>query len=315
MGNKRLETVVGGVRMETPVIIASGVWPMDPGLWPTGSMDGVGAVCSKGITLYPRKGNTGGRVFETPSGMLNSIGLQNPGVSAFIDEDLGPLSSAGFPVIVNVAFGSIEELDDTVHILEKSVDKIGAIELNVSCPNVSSGGMSWGTLPSSLEEAVAGARAAWNGPLWVKLTPQAWSIADASKVCENAGADAVVVGNTWLGMAVDNQNEKPFFDRIFAGLSGPAIFPLSLRMVWEAAGSVAIPVIGCGGVSGPDEALSMMLAGASAIQAGTSLFVESRLPSLICRGLIEHMDSHSLENAVALTGRARPEKGAATQKC
>jgi dihydroorotate dehydrogenase (NAD+) catalytic subunit len=314
MGDSRLKTVVGGVCLETPVIIASGVWPMDPVLWPEGSMDGAGAVCSKGITLFPKNGNPGGRLFETPSGMLNSIGLQNPGAGAFIEEGLTLLASAGLPVIVNVAFDSLEELADIVRKLDRKRHKIGAIELNVSCPNVSMGGMAWGTDPSGLEEAVANARAAWSGPLWVKLSPQAPSVAGAAKICEKAGADAVVAGNTWLGMAVDNRMEKPFFDRVFAGLSGPAIFPLSLRLVWEVAGSVAIPVIGCGGVSGPAEALSMMLAGASAIQAGTSLFVESRLPSRICRGLLEHMDAHGLGNAAALTGRARPGKGDATEK-
>ncbi len=170
------------------------------------------------------------------------------------------------------------------------------------------GGMAWGINPSALEEAVASARAVWSGPLWVKISPQAHSIVEAARVCEKMGADAVVAGNTWLGMAIDNRREKPFFDRVFAGLSGPAIFPLSLRMVWETAGSVAIPVIGCGGISGPEESLSMMLAGASAIQAGTSLFIESHLPSRICGGLLKHMDDHGLQNAAFLTGRARPKK-------
>ncbi|HDQ92555.1 MAG TPA: dihydroorotate dehydrogenase, partial [Synergistetes bacterium] len=149
MGNNRLRTVTGGMNLETPVIIASGVWPMDPALWPEGSMEGVGAICSKGITLLPKKGNIGGRLFETPSGMLNSIGLQNPGVEAFISEDLDRLSLTGVPVIVNVAFDSVEELADIARKLGKQAQKIGAIELNVSCPNVSMGGMAWGTNPSA----------------------------------------------------------------------------------------------------------------------------------------------------------------------
>ncbi|GAB6280657.1 MAG: dihydroorotate dehydrogenase [Thermovirga sp.] len=291
--------------METPVIVASGVWPMDPSLWPMGSMDGVGAICSKGITHEPKTGNTGNRLRETPSGLLNSIGLQNDGVQSFVSKGLPALASSGKPVIANISFDSIEELDSILQMLHPVREMIGAVEMNVSCPNVSKGGMVWGVDPIGLESAVTTARSAWEGPLWVKLSPQAPSIAEAARICESSGAQAVVVGNTWLGMAIDNEREKPFFERIFAGLSGPAIFPLSLRLVWEAAGSVNIPVVGCGGIGGPDEALSMILAGAAAVALGTGLFLDSFLAASVCRKISDHMGSRGIRGIGELTGRAR----------
>lgn len=296
---------IGGLHMESPVIIASGVWPMDPFLWPPGSLEGVGAICSKGITCEAKPGNSGNRLWETPSGLLNSIGLQNEGIGKFVSEDLPLLASSGRPVIVNIAFDSIGELDLILQMLNPAREMIGAVEMNVSCPNVSMGGMAWGVDPVSLESAVVAARSAWEGPLWVKLSPQTPSIAEAASVCQSSGAQAVVIANTWLGMAMDNEREEPFFERIFAGLSGPAIFPLSLRLVWEAAGSVDIPVIGCGGIGGPDEALSMILAGASAVALGTGLFLDSYLAASVCRKISGHMESRGLRDVGELVGRGR----------
>ncbi len=300
-----MDVNIGGLSMETPVIIASGVWPMDPALWPTGSVEGVGAICSKGITCKPKDGNKGNRLKETPCGLLNSIGLQNGGIEAFVTKDLPMLASSGKPVIANVAFDSIAELDIILQTLHSARKMIGAVEMNVSCPNVSMGGMAWGMDQVSLENAVVSARSAWEGPLWVKLSPQAPSISEAARICESSGAQAVVVGNTWLGMAIDNEREEPFFERVFAGLSGPAIFPLSLRLVWEAAGSVDIPVVGCGGISGPNEALSMILAGASAVAIGTGLFFDSFLAASICREISDHMRSREIRSVGELAGRAR----------
>lgn len=296
---------IGGLSVKTPVIIASGVWPMDPALWPAGSMEGVGAICSKGITYMPKAGNKGNRLKETPCGLLNSIGLQNGGVETFVSKDLPMLASAGKPVIANIAFDSIEELDLILQALHSAKDMISAVELNVSCPNVSMGGMAWGMDQVCLKNAVASARSAWEGPLWVKLSPQVPSISEAARICKSSGAQAVVVGNTWLGMAIDNEREEPFFERVFAGLSGPAIFPLSLRLVWEVAGSVDIPVVGCGGISGPNEALSMILAGASAVALGTGLFVDSFLAASACVKISDHMRSREIRSVEELTGRAR----------
>lgn len=300
-----LRTKVGGVNLETPIIIASGVWPMDPDLWPEGSLEGVGAICSKGLTLAPRLGNPGCRIMETYSGVLNSIGLQNFGVKRFLAEELPALGDAGKPVIVNVAFETLEDLANALAELKTVAASITALELNVSCPNVSRGGMTWGIQSDTLSSAITVAREAWDGALWVKLSPQVPSVAQFSRICQASGAEAVVMGNTWLGMAIDNERERPFFDNVFAGLSGPAVFPLALRAVWEAAGAVDIPVIGCGGVSRPQDALSMILAGAVAVEVGTALFVDSLLPASICRLLKQHLLRRELSSVRQLVGKAR----------
>ncbi len=304
-----LQIDVGGVVLDSPVIIASGVWPMDPSMWPEASLKGIGAICSKGTTLEPREGNRGKRICETHCGLLNSIGLQNGGSVSFVQNDLPALASSGKPVIANIAFETLEELRQIIERLNSERDLIGALEMNVSCPNVSMGGMSWGVDMDSLERAVTEARCKWRGPLWVKLSPQAPSIAVAARICEASGAQAIVVGNTWLGMAIDNDREEPFFERIFAGLSGPAIFPLSLRLIWEAVASVNIPVVGCGGICGPDEALSMFLAGASAVAVGTGLFLDSSLPVSICFKLSRHMENRAIANIKDLVGRGRHFRG------
>lgn len=300
-----LQIDVGGVALETPVVIASGVWPMDPSMWPEASLKGVGAICSKGTTLEPGTGNRGKRICESHCGLLNSIGLQNGGVVSFVQNDLPALGSSGKPIIANIAFETLDELRQIIERLNSRRDLIGALEMNVSCPNVSMGGMSWGVDMDSLERSVSEARSKWTGPLWVKLSPQAPSIAVAARICEASGAEAIVVGNTWLGMAMDNEREEPFFERIFAGLSGPAIFPLSLRLVWEAAASVHIPVVGCGGICGPDEALSMFLAGASAVALGTGLFQDFSLPASICVKLSQHMENRAITSISDLAGRGR----------
>jgi len=300
-----LRTEVGGISLETPVIVASGVWPMDPALWPQGSLDGVGAICSKGLTLDPRDGNRGCRIVETYSGVLNSIGLQNPGVGHFVAEELPVLKEAGRPIIVNIALETLADLEKALEVLNRSASKISALELNVSCPNVSKGGMTWGIDPDSLKSAVTTARSSWDGALWVKLSPQVPSVAEFAWLSQECGADAVVVSNTWLGAAIDNERERPVFEKVFAGLSGPAIFSLALRAVWEAYGAVEIPVVGCGGISRPQDALSMILAGASAVEVGTVLFVDSRLPAMICREIEQHLGKKGLSAVGDLTGRAR----------
>lgn len=300
-----LRTEVGGVNLETPVIVASGVWPMDPGLWPEGFLEGVGAICSKGLTLAPRPGNPGCRIMETYSGVLNSIGLQNSGVKSFLAEELPALGDTGKPIIVNIAFETLEDLVNALAELKAAAPSITALELNVSCPNVSRGGMTWGIQSDTLESAITVAREAWDGVLWVKLSPQVPSVAQFARICQACGAEAVVVGNTWLGMAIDNERERPFFENVFAGLSGPAVFPLALRAVWEAAEAVDIPVIGCGGVSRPQDALSMILAGAAAVEVGTALFVNSLLPASTCRMLEQHLLRRDLSSVRELVGRAR----------
>ena len=304
-GDDVLSVDVGGVVLESPVIIASGVWPYERELWVPKRLRGVGAVCTKAVTLEERRGNPGHRIWETPSGVLNSIGLQNGGADAFIEKYLPLVGDSGVPFAVNVAMERPEETEATLRKVNSRRELIPAVELNVSCPNVDDGGMSWGLLPESTARAVSMARRIWQGPLWVKLTPQAPDIASVASAAEKAGADALVVANTWLGMAIDISTAKPVFERTCAGLSGPAIFPLALRLVWEVSSAVDIPVVGCGGVTDYKDCLAMLMAGARAVEIGTAMFLDLNAPSEICRGLSEYLASTNLHDLYDVIGMAK----------
>lgn len=297
-----LSVDVGGIHLDSPLIIASGTWPQDPAWW---SLDKVGAYCTKGITREPRSGNEGPRLYETPAGLLNSIGLENEGVEKWLRSTLPQLVKSGRKLIANVACESLDDLEGILELLRGHADEIAAVELNVSCPNVDCGGQMWGIDPQGVEEATSTARRLWEGPLWVKLTPQAPEIALTAKAAEKSGADAVVVANSWLGMAVDVENSIPVFRRVFAGLSGPAIFPLALRLVWQVAEAVSIPIIGCGGVSTWKEVLAMVLAGASAVELGTVLFRDLHAPSHLCEDLENFLIERKIAGLSDLVGAAR----------
>jgi dihydroorotate dehydrogenase (NAD+) catalytic subunit len=198
-----------------------------------------------------------------------------------------------------------EETELTLKKLNSLSDLIPGVELNISCPNVDGGGMSWGILPESAAEAVSLARRSWDGPLWVKLTPQSSWLEDVARAAESEGADALVVGNTWLGMAIDVQACRPVFERTRAGLSGPAVFPLALRTVWDVSSAVDIPVVGCGGVTSAEDCLAMMMAGASAVEVGTAMFVDLETPLKICEGLTAYLDKKDLSSLDLLTGSAK----------
>jgi len=301
----RLKTTIGDLCMASPVIIASGVWPYDEKMWNSDLLEGVGAVCTKAVTTRPRIGNPGIRLWETPSGMLNSIGLQNTGVESFLRDYLPGLSNVELPFILNVAAESEEDIISTLSSLEQVSDRIPCVELNISCPNVDDGGMLWGKLPEGAEKAVGTARSVWKGPLWVKLTPQAFDIAEIGVAAQEAGADALVASNTWLGMDIDIIRSEPVFQRTFAGLSGPAVFPLALRVVWELCSAVSIPVIGCGGVTSARDCLAMIMAGATAVETGTALLTDLNSPLKICRGIEEFLDSRSFEFLKDIRGIAR----------
>ena len=268
---------VGNLTLSSPLMIASGVWPHEAKFWREPYTNGVGAICSKGLTRHPRSGNKGTRIWETSSGLLNSIGLQNSGIEAFVAEELPEISGNQVPVVVNLAIETLEEAEEGLILLKSAKEHIAAIELNVSCPNVDFGGMAWGVSEEGVAQVLAATRPLWEGELWVKLTPQVSNLVDVAKVAQEMGADALVVANTWLGMAIDVDRKKPVFERVVAGLSGPAVFPLALKCVYEAAGAVSIPVIGCGGVSCGNDALAMLLAGAVAVEVGSML-----LHDLLC---------------------------------
>jgi dihydroorotate dehydrogenase (NAD+) catalytic subunit len=301
----RLSVCLGGVTLASPVLLASGVWPMDPALWPVQTLRGVGGICTKGLTLEPREGNSGIRIWETPCGVLNSIGLQNRGVRVFVEEELPRMAATGIPVIANVAPAGRAEMEPLLAPLRSAGASVAAVELNLSCPNVADGGMAWGKTPEGIREAVRAARGCWPGPLWVKLTPQAPDMAAAVRAAEDCGADAVVVANTWLGAAMDLKRRRPVFDRVVAGFSGPAIFPLSLRCVWEAAEATTVPLIGSGGITSWENAAAMLLAGATAVQVGSGLFRDLDLPGKIVDGLAAYAASSGFENISDLVGAGR----------
>lgn len=293
---------VGKTELESPVITASGVWPYEEDFWKGDRLEGIGAICTKAISLLPRTGNRGIRLWETPAGMLNSIGLQNTGVDGFVSSYSKLVKISPVPVIANVVMESAEDTSRTLYKLSK-IDGLAAVELNISCPNVDDDGMMWGMNPSSAAEAVRAARSAWKGELWVKMTPQTQYPVEVARAIETEGADAIVAANTWLGMGMDMEKGRPAFDRVVAGLSGPAIFPLALRLVWQISEATDIPVIGCGGVSSASDCAAMMLAGASAVEIGTAFFKNMNIGKEIREDLGTYIDLYGctrLENIIGL---------------
>lgn len=295
---------IGALKLSSPVIPASGVWPYSEDFWKEGRLAGVGAVCTKAISLEPRRGNRGVRIWETPCGVLNSIGLQNCGVREFAANYGALVKECPRPVIANIVMERPADVQETLRRLE-DVEGVAAAELNISCPNVDGEGMSWGVDCSSAAEAVRAAREVWRGPLWVKMTPQAADPAAVAKAIESEGADAIVCANTWLGMAIDMNSGRPAFDRVTAGLSGPAVFPLALRLVWQTAGAVSIPVIGCGGAASASDCMGMILAGASAVEVGSAFFHDLSAAAEIAAGLPAFMKRYGAARLGDLVGYAR----------
>ena len=307
MSRPDMSVSIGGLKLSSFLIIASGVWPHDVKFWRKPYTEGVGAICSKGLTRYPKSGNRGLRIWETPSGLLNSIGLQNEGLEAFIEKELPEISSAKIPVVVNLAVETIEETKEGLIMLRSVANHIAAVELNVSCPNVDLGGMVWGSSEEGISRVLEAARPVWEGRLWVKLTPQAKDLASVARVAQEKGADGLVVANTWLGMAMDVDKKRPVFDRITAGLSGPAVFPLALKSVYDVAGVVSVPVIGCGGVSCGKDALAMLLAGATAVEVGSMLLHDFRCMEKIYNEALEKLTEWETPFVREIIGKGRSE--------
>lgn len=300
-----LAVTVGGVPLKAPIVIASGTWAYEADLWSEDLTRYVGGICSKAITRHPCPGNPGIRIWETPSGMLNSIGLENEGIDHFMDVRLPQLKERSVPVMLNICMQSADELEYMMDRVAEKAEMVDCVELNISCPNTDHGCMSWGVDPQLTAQATEMARAKWDGPLWVKLTPQAPDIPAVARAAESGGASAVVVGNTWLGMAIDTKRAVPVFARRVAGLSGPAVFPLALRTVWDAAGAVKIPVIACGGVHDAETAVAMIMAGAAAVEVGAALFSDFSALSAVHQGLLDAVKRWDLDSISELTGKAR----------
>jgi dihydroorotate dehydrogenase (NAD+) catalytic subunit len=290
-----IHTDVGSVSLASPLIIASGTCNFGRELSEYISFDRIGGICSKGLTLAPRAGNEGCRVAETPSGMLNSVGLQNPGVDYFIANDLAFMASLNTRVIVNVAGHCADDYIEMASRLNQHTDQIDAIELNLSCPNVKEGCMIIGSSPSQIRELVSNVRSVTSVPLWVKLTPNVTSIAQTALAAQEGGADAVVAINTLLGLAIDIRTRRPVLRNNTGGLSGPAIKPVALRMVNECYRVLDIPVIGCGGISNETDVLEFMIAGASAVEIGTSVLIHPTIPLQIAGNLEEYAEKNRIE--------------------
>ncbi|MDR2094822.1 MAG: dihydroorotate dehydrogenase [Treponema sp.] len=287
-----LSALIAGVKFRNPVIAASGTFGYGreyAGLLDIGSL---GGICTKGLTLNARTGNTGVRLWETPTGLLNSIGLENPGIHAFIKHELPHLNTLGPVVIVNLSGASVEEYAEGARLLNEASPAIGMIELNISCPNVKAGGMAFGLDPGAAARVVAEVRRAASLPLMVKLSPNAPDLAAVARACRDAGADALSLVNTFKAMAIDIHKKQPVFDRTFAGLSGPCIRPIALRMVWELHRAVEIPIVGMGGIASAEDALEFLMAGASAVQVGSATFSRPGAMTEIIEGIRSYMQKN-----------------------
>ena len=281
----RLSVSLCGIELDNPVIPASGTFGYGYEFAELFDLDRLGTFSFKGTTALPRFGNPTPRVAEAPAGMLNAVGLQNPGVDAVIAEELPKLRKVFHkPVIANVSGFSIEEYAAVCARLG-AVDQVGWLEVNVSCPNVHGGGMSFGTDPTAAAEVVRAVKKVTAKPVIIKLTPNVTDIVPVARACEEAGADAISLINTVLAMRIDLRTRKPILANVTGGLSGPAIFPLALRMVWQVSQAVSVPVIGLGGVSSAEDVVEMMLAGATAVQVGAA----NLLDPFACLRIIDNL--------------------------
>ncbi len=296
----RLETTINGITFKNPIIAASGCYGFGREyneLYPVGML---GGISSKGLTLEPRQGNKGIRVWETPSGMMNSVGLQNPGVRKFISDELPFMESLGTVIIANLGGSLIEDYIQGIELLnETSVD---FIELNISCPNVKTGGMALGIKNEIAYEAVLMAKKASKKPLTVKLSPNAENIVEMAKACEAAGADSLSLVNTFKAMAIDIHKRKAVFENVYAGLSGAAIKPMALRMVHEVCKNVSIPVVGLGGIYSVEDIIEFIMAGASAVQVGTANFSHPHIIPDLIKSLEEYCINQNINNIMDIKG-------------
>ena len=298
-----LKTTINGIEFKNPVIAASGTFGFGSEYSEFYDVGMLGGISSKGLTLNPRQGNEGLRVFETESGMMNSVGLQNPGVDLFMKEELPQMIQLGTNVIANVGGGTIEEYEEAIKKLDKS--EIHMIELNISCPNVKSGGMAFGIKSKDAYGIVSRIRKLTKKPLMVKLSPNAEDIVDMAYKCCEAGADSLSLINTAKGLAIDINKRKPVFNNTFAGLSGPCIKPIALRMVYEVSKAVDVPIIGLGGIMNGKDAVEFLMAGASAIQIGTVNFINPYAGKEIIEEMEAILKGQGVKNIKEIIGVVR----------
>lgn len=296
LADPRLEVELCGVKLKNPVIPASGCFGYGYEMTRFYDINILGSLSFKGTTLHPRFGNPLPRVAECTAGMINSVGLQNPGIERVIDTELPRLRKAfAGPVIANISGFSIDEYTECCHRISGE-SQVALIELNVSCPNVHGGGMSFGTSAASVAQVVEAVRKTTSLPVMVKLTPNVTDIVSIARAAEDAGADALCCINTLLGMRIDLKTRRPVVHNTMGGFSGQAVFPVALRMVWQVARACSIPVVGCGGVATPSDVLEMMMAGAKAVEVGTANLINPWACRDIVEGLPEAMDRYGIKS-------------------
>ena len=288
------------LNFKNPVILASGTFGFGREYNEIYDIEKLGGISSKGLTLNQKDGNNGMRVFETPSGMMNSVGLENPGVQGFIDKELSFFSDLDLVRIVNLGGGTLDDYIKGAELLRgKDID---VIELNISCPNVKAGGMAFGIKNEVAREVVREVRKVVDKPLVIKLSPNAEDIVGMARVCEEEGADGVSLVNTFKALAIDINKRKPVFDNVYAGLSGPAIKPIALRMVNEVSKNIEIPVWGMGGITNANDAIEFIMAGSSCIQVGTANFVNPRIGLEIIDGIEKFMKQEGIKTLDEIRG-------------
>ena len=296
-----LSVRIGALTLKNPLIAASGCFGYGTEYAALIDLSSLGAIASKGLFLAEREGHPPPRIFETPAGMLNAIGLQGIGVHRFIDEKMPELRARGATVIVNICGTTLQEYVDLARILS-DVEGVAALELNISCPNIKEGGITFGCSLHGTAEVVSAVRAATRLPIIPKLTPNVTDISSIAKAAEDAGADAVSLVNTFLAMAIDVETRRPRLSNIVGGLSGPAIRPIAVRMVYECRQRIRIPIIGMGGIATAADALEFIIAGAAAVQVGTANFADPLIWSTLLDGLVDYGERHGLGSISELTG-------------
>ncbi len=296
-----LTTTLGNLELKNPVMTASGTFGYGEEFADFIDISEIGGIVVKGTTLHHREGNPYPRMAETPAGMLNAVGLQNKGVDYFVNNIYPETRKVNTAIVVNVSGSTIE---DYVATAEKLVDldHIPAIELNISCPNVKQGGMAFGTCAASAEDVISAVRKVYPKHMMVKLSPNVTDVSEIARAAEAAGADSVSLINTLLGMAIDAKTRKPILSTVTGGLSGPCVKPIALRMVWQVAKAVNIPVVGLGGIMNTIDAIEFFLAGASAVQIGTANFIDPTITVKILNGINDYLDTNGYKSITDIVG-------------
>lgn len=299
-----LSVNIAGVTLKNPVVTASGTFGFGHEYGEFYDLSELGGICVKGLTLAPRLGNPPPRIAETPMGILNSVGLQNPGIQKFIEEEIPFLRKFDTKIIANISGSTLEEYKEIVEITSSA--DVDLIELNISCPNVKAGGMTFGTSTQSVEELVGAVKPLCRHPLIVKLSPNVTDITEIARAAVSAGADALSLINTLLGMRIDINTRRPILHNNMGGMSGRAVFPVAVRMVWQVANAVDVPIIGMGGIASGNDAVEMMLAGASAVAVGTACFTDPYAPVKVVTGIEDYLNKFNIPSVSDIIGKVQP---------